>query len=212
MTKPKQEEQEQLNPDVPDSEGGPAKNAPPSEGDGELTPAQQAAFDARLKRALAKVEADKNTELEAEKERLRKEAAEKALLEKENFKELYEQSKAENESLKQQRLQAELNAKTDTLLDNAEITEPELRKFIKDLPADLELRAERISSLKSFIDAEAETRVAKRLHTNAPDKPGTTPSKKIADMTADEKVELRAKIGNDEFVKRVQRESSVSKG
>ena len=178
--------------------------------DDKLTPKQQAAFDARIKRELAKAKEQAAIELQAEKERLAKESREAALLEKENYKELYEAAKTEAADMRKKSENAELNAKTDTLLDNAGIITPRLRNLIKALPADLELRAERIAELKEDIEAEAETRVAKRLHTPAPDRAGTVSSKKIADMTIAEKVELRDKIGNDAFVKRIQTETTAS--
>jgi hypothetical protein len=194
-----------LNPDEP---GTKAADDPGE--DDKLTPKQQAALDARIKRELAKAKEQAAIELQAEKERLAKEAREAALLEKENYKELYEAAKTEAEDMRKKSENAELNAKTDTLLDNADIITPRLRNLIKALPADLEIRAQRIAELKEDIEAEAETRVAKRLHTPAPDKAGTVQTKKIAEMTIAEKTKLRDTIGNDAFVKRIQTETTAS--
>ena len=200
----KPENNGQLNPDEP---GTKAVDDPD---DDKLTPKQQAALDARIKRELAKAKEQAAVELQAEKERLAKEAREAALLEKENYKELYEAAKTEAADMRKKSENAELNAKTDTLLDNADIVTPRLRNLIKALPADLEIRAARIAELKEDIEAEAETRVAKRLHTKAPDRAGTVSTKKVAEMTIAEKTELCQKIGKAEFVKRVQTETAAS--
>jgi len=179
------------------------------DGDAALTDKQQAIIDSRIKRELAKARERFEAEMVAEKERLAKEAREAQLLEKENFKELYETAKAEADRLRQDTERRALDEKTDALLDNAEITTPSLRRLIRELPPDLEVRAERINELRSTVDEEAEARVAKRLYTKAPER-GSIAGKRLADMTAEEKNEFRTKHGDAAFIQRVREEAAVS--
>lgn len=174
----------------------------------EFSAEQQAILNREIAEAKRKERERVQGEIDAEKERLAKEAREAALLEKENFKQLAEEREKELAALKAELEGKDLDAKTETLLANAGITSSHLRDMVKALPHDLEIRSKYIDNLTATLAEETEKRVAERLHMKAPDKSGGAAGgeKKIASMTAAEKVELRQSIGDAEFTRRVQAE------
>jgi hypothetical protein len=200
---------EQLNPPEPEDKGKPdgGKTKPV-----EFSPEQQEVFNRELAEMKRRERLAVQHEIDAEKERLAKEAREAALLEKENFKQLAEDRAAELELMRKRIENQDLDAKTDTLLANAQITDTGLRELVKSLPADLEKRAAYITTLNNTITGEAERRVAERLHMPAPSQNvGQSGALRIKDMSASDKAAYRERIGDAAFVKQVQEEKTVSK-
>lgn len=203
---PKEQNKEQLNPPENKDEGKEKSKSV------EFSPEQQAILNREIAEAKRKERDRVQLEIEAEKERLTKEARENALLEKENFKQLAEDRAAELDALRKRVENQDLDAKTDTLLANANITDNSLRELVKSLPADLEKRAAYITTLQATIDGEAERRVSERLHMKAPDKnAGQTGAKRLSEMSASEKAAHREKIGDEAFVRQVKEEKAASK-
>jgi transketolase len=178
----------------------------------EFSAEQQEKINFEIAKATRKAEEKAKVELEAYKENLARETREAQLLEKENFKQLAEERAAELDKLKRDLEVRELDAKTETLLANAGITDSVLRDLVKALPADLEKRAQYVEQLNDTLTKQAERIVADKLHMTAPDKSvGITQQKRIKEMTAPEKADLYDKIGKEAYARRLSEEAADSR-
>ena len=205
-TQGKPSEPEPVEPDEP-KQG----NADDGDGDREALDAHtQAIIERRIQREVRKQQARYDAEIKTKQEQLEKEAREARLLEDKNYQELAEQRARELERLQSEIGKRELNDKTDRLLDKAEITQPEIRALIKELPGDLESRQQQIDGIMAVIDAQVEKRVADRLRMPAPKKDGGQGgSKPLKEMTPEERNEARKKMGDKQFAEAWRKANTV---
>ena len=205
-TQGKPSEPEPVEPD--DTKQG---NADDGDGDREALDAHtQAIIERRIQREVRKQQARYDAEIKTKQEQLEKEAREARLLEDKNFKELAEQRARELERLQSEIGKRELNDKTDRLLDKAEITQPEIRALIRELPGDLESRQQHIDGIMTWMDAQLEKRVADRLRMPAPKKDGgQAGSKSLKEMTPEERNEARKKMGDTQFAEAWRKANAV---